>query len=125
MRNRLIAQVGVANTLRAEVAPAGVFNASEFGSAATEEGFRWLLDEDAYLHVQDGVNMAVANGTLIVLVSESSTDATYQTDSCATANVNVGGTSCELQSFDTCVNAVSSDGSAVTATVTGHYKCCG
>lgn len=46
--------------------------------------------EGQMLHVQDGVNTAVADGTLIVLMSESSTDAAFQSDSCATATVNVG-----------------------------------
>src|SRR5262245_58993107 len=46
--------------------------------------------EGQMLHVQDGVNMAVANGTLIVLMSESSTDAMFQSDACATAQVQVG-----------------------------------
>ena len=46
--------------------------------------------EGQMLHVQDGVNQAVTNGTLIVLMSESSTDAMFQSDSCATAQVQVG-----------------------------------
>src|SRR5438270_676234 len=46
--------------------------------------------EGQMLHVQDGVNTAVTDGSLIVLLSESSTDAAFQSDSCATATVNVG-----------------------------------
>jgi hypothetical protein len=46
--------------------------------------------EGQMLHVQDGVNTAVTDGTLIVLVSESSTDPTYASDACATATVSVG-----------------------------------
>jgi hypothetical protein len=42
------------------------------------------------LKVQDGVTAAVTAGDLIVLVSETSTDATYQSDGCATAQMNVG-----------------------------------
>jgi hypothetical protein len=46
--------------------------------------------EGQNLKVQDGVNTAVTDGTLIVLMSENSTDAAFQSDSCATATVNVG-----------------------------------
>jgi hypothetical protein len=46
--------------------------------------------EGQMLHVQDGVNQAVTDGTLIVLMSETSSDSTFQTDSCATAQVQVG-----------------------------------
>ena len=46
--------------------------------------------EGQMLHVQDGVNQAVTDGTLIVLMSETSSDSSYQTDSCATAKVQVG-----------------------------------
>ena len=42
------------------------------------------------LDVQSGVDMATADGTLVLLMSETSTDATFQTDSCATANVQLG-----------------------------------
>jgi len=42
------------------------------------------------LDVQMGVNQAVADGSLIVLMGESSTDAAFQTDACGTATVNVG-----------------------------------
>jgi hypothetical protein len=46
--------------------------------------------EGQMLHVQDGVTQAVADGTLIVLVSESSTDATFASDACATSQVQIG-----------------------------------
>ena len=46
--------------------------------------------EGQMLHVQDGVNTAVTDGTLIVLMSESSTDAAFASDACATATVAVG-----------------------------------
>ena len=46
--------------------------------------------EGQMLHVQDGVNAAVTDGTLIVLMSETSSDAGFQSDSCATAQVQVG-----------------------------------
>ena len=42
------------------------------------------------LDVQSGVDMATANGTLILLMSETSTDAMFQSDSCATAQVQIG-----------------------------------
>jgi hypothetical protein len=42
------------------------------------------------LNVQMGVDQAVTDGTLIVLLSETSTDAAYQSDSCASAQVQVG-----------------------------------
>jgi hypothetical protein len=42
------------------------------------------------LDVQMGVNQAVADGSLIVLMGESSTDAAFQSDACATTTVNVG-----------------------------------
>jgi len=48
--------------------------------------------EGQMLHVQDGVNAAVTDGTLIVLLTETSTDAAYQSDACATAQVQVGQT---------------------------------
>ena len=43
------------NALRFEVTQAGVGNVSEFGSVATEEGFRALYQMDAYTQVRDGV----------------------------------------------------------------------
>ncbi|MCU1278920.1 MAG: hypothetical protein JWM53_2466 [bacterium] len=46
--------------------------------------------EGQMLHVQDGVNQAVTAGTLIVLMSETSSDATFASDACATAQVQVG-----------------------------------
>lgn len=46
--------------------------------------------EGQMLHVQDGVNMAVTDGSLIVLLNETSSDATFQSDSCATAQLQVG-----------------------------------
>jgi hypothetical protein len=46
--------------------------------------------EGQMLHVQDGVNTAVMNGTLVLLTSEASTDATFQSDGCASSTVNVG-----------------------------------
>ncbi|HEY1587067.1 MAG TPA: hypothetical protein VGH63_15335 [Polyangia bacterium] len=42
------------------------------------------------LDVQMGVDQAVTDGSLIVLLGESSTDAAFQTDACATTTVNVG-----------------------------------
>src|SRR4051794_35180307 len=46
--------------------------------------------EGQMLHVQDGVNIAVTEGNLIVLLNETSSDATFQSDSCATASLQVG-----------------------------------
>jgi len=46
--------------------------------------------ESQMLHVQDGVNMAVTDGTLIVLMTQTSSDATFQSDNCASAQVQVG-----------------------------------
>ncbi|MDB4967991.1 MAG: hypothetical protein JWN44_3680 [Myxococcales bacterium] len=46
--------------------------------------------EGQMLHVQDGVNTAVTDGTLIVLMNETSSDATFQSDACATASLQVG-----------------------------------
>ncbi len=42
------------------------------------------------LDVQSGVNMATADGTLVLLMSEASSDATFQSDSCATSVVQIG-----------------------------------
>lgn len=42
------------------------------------------------LDVQGGVNTAVTNGTLILLMSETSGDATFQSDSCAASTVQIG-----------------------------------
>jgi hypothetical protein len=36
----------------------------------------------------------------------------------------VGGTNCKVELMDPCTFVVAPDGSVVTATVTGHYKCC-
>jgi prolyl oligopeptidase len=46
---------GVLDVLRFGGTAAGPFNAPEFGSADTEDGFRALLASDAYQHVVDGV----------------------------------------------------------------------
>jgi hypothetical protein len=46
--------------------------------------------EGQMLHVQDGVNTSVMNGTLVLLLNENSADATYQSDGCAASTVNVG-----------------------------------
>ena len=42
------------------------------------------------LDVQSGVDMATADGTLILLMSESSTDSMFQNDNCATSVVQIG-----------------------------------
>lgn len=52
----VISEVGVSDTLRGEFSPNGPPNIPEFGSVATEPGFRGLLAMDAYQHVRDGVN---------------------------------------------------------------------
>ena len=48
-------RVGVNNALRAETTSNGVPNIPEFGSVATEEGFRALLEMDAYGKIKPGV----------------------------------------------------------------------
>jgi hypothetical protein len=45
---------------------------------------------DQGLNVQDGVNMALTGGDLILLLDESSTDSTFQTDSCAATSLQLG-----------------------------------
>jgi prolyl oligopeptidase len=47
--------VGVNDAVRAETTSNGVPNIPEFGSTKTEEGFKALLEMDAYLKVKDGV----------------------------------------------------------------------
>ena len=42
------------------------------------------------LKVQDGVDMALKDGTLILLMSESSADASFQSDSCASTTLQLG-----------------------------------
>jgi len=42
------------------------------------------------LNVQDGVNQALSGGSLILLLAETSTDATFQSDSCATTTLQLG-----------------------------------
>jgi hypothetical protein len=42
------------------------------------------------LNVQDGVTQSVANGQLVLLIGESSTDSTFQSDSCATSTLQIG-----------------------------------
>lgn len=44
--------VGLSNPLRLEVTQGGAANTPEFGSPASEEGFRALYDMDAYQHVR-------------------------------------------------------------------------
>jgi prolyl oligopeptidase len=51
----VIDQVPAANTLRAEIEANGPANIPEFGSNASEQGFRNLLAMDSYLNVRDGV----------------------------------------------------------------------
>lgn len=47
--------VGVMNPLRAEYTPTGKINVPEFGTSKIEEEFKYLVEMDAYLHVEDGV----------------------------------------------------------------------
>jgi prolyl oligopeptidase len=47
--------VGVNDAVRAETTSNGVPNIPEFGSTKTEEGFKALLEMDAYLKIKDGV----------------------------------------------------------------------
>lgn len=47
--------VGVNDAVRAETTSNGVPNVPEFGSTKTEEGFKALLEMDAYLKIKDGV----------------------------------------------------------------------
>ncbi|HEX8673544.1 MAG TPA: prolyl oligopeptidase family serine peptidase [Longimicrobium sp.] len=49
-----VIKVGLADALRAETTANGVPNIPEFGSTATEEGFRALLAMSPYHHVRDG-----------------------------------------------------------------------
>lgn len=49
------ANVGAMNAARFEFTPNGVGNTPEFGSVKTPEGFRALMEMDAYQHVKDGV----------------------------------------------------------------------
>jgi prolyl oligopeptidase len=46
--------VGVNDSVRAETTSNGVPNIPEFGSTKTEEGFKALLEMDAYLKIKDG-----------------------------------------------------------------------
>ena len=49
------ANVGAMNTSRFEFTPNGVGNTPEFGSVKTPEGYRALMEMDAYQHLKDGV----------------------------------------------------------------------
>ena len=51
----MVLQVPLVNALRAETGENGPVNVPEFGSVATEAGFRGLLVMDACLRVRDGV----------------------------------------------------------------------
>jgi prolyl oligopeptidase len=51
----VISIVGLSNPLRAEVTPGGPANFPEFGTPKEPDGFKALLEMDAYLHVRDGV----------------------------------------------------------------------
>ena len=56
----VVGQVGLFNPLRSETDPNGVPNIPEFGTVKDPEGFRDLLEMDAYQHVQDGVKYPAA-----------------------------------------------------------------
>lgn len=49
-----VSQVGVSNATRAEFSENGPDNVPEFGSVKDRDGFRGLLEMDAYQHVRDG-----------------------------------------------------------------------
>jgi prolyl oligopeptidase len=49
-----VSQVGVSNATRAEFSENGPDNVPEFGTIKDPEGFRGLLEMDAYQHVKDG-----------------------------------------------------------------------
>jgi prolyl oligopeptidase len=51
----IIDDVGVSDPIRSEFSSGGQSNIPEFGSVATEEGFRALYEMDPYQHVRDGV----------------------------------------------------------------------
>lgn len=50
----VISVVGVSNALRMEVTPGGPANVPEFGTPKEPDGFKALLEMDAYQHVRDG-----------------------------------------------------------------------
>lgn len=50
-----VIQVGLNNMLRYETTANGVPNTAEFGSVKTEEGFKTLLEMDAYHKIKEGV----------------------------------------------------------------------
>jgi prolyl oligopeptidase len=50
-----ISQVGVSNATRAEFSENGPDNVPEFGTVTDPDGFKGLLEMDAYQHVKDGV----------------------------------------------------------------------
>jgi prolyl oligopeptidase len=52
----VLPDVGSLDMVRAETTPNGIPNIPEFGSRATEPGFRALLAMSSYHHVKDGVN---------------------------------------------------------------------
>lgn len=51
----VVLRVPLTNVLRSEVGASGPMNVPEFGSVATEEGFKGLLLMDCYLGVEDGI----------------------------------------------------------------------
>lgn len=50
----ILDDVGESDTLRSETEPNGPPNIPEFGSTATEQGFRGLYAMSAYAHIHDG-----------------------------------------------------------------------
>ena len=52
------------------------------------------------LNVQDGVNTAVTGGSLVLLLSTNSSDATFTSDTCAASVVNVGKATAMAPKFD-------------------------
>jgi prolyl oligopeptidase len=50
-----VPEVGVLNVLRSETSANGVPNIPEFGTVKDENQFHYLLEMDAYQHVQDGI----------------------------------------------------------------------
>jgi len=49
-----VVEVGMTNMLRFEKTPNGAANIAEFGSSETEDGFKNLLEMDAYHHIENG-----------------------------------------------------------------------
>jgi hypothetical protein len=74
------------------------------------------------LKVQDGVDMALAEGSLILLMGESSADASFQSDSCASTTLQLGKSTAPTPPDFTGAGQFTIDSSQAGGTFSGPIK---